>query len=68
MENNHQTALVQISSREGYIGPKDEKPNVETFWYEGVRYDLATDKIVEVPLGLAEELKRGGHIKNFTIK
>lgn len=68
MEVNSKKALVQLSPREGYIGPKDQKPNVETFYYEGNRYDVAIGKIVEVPLGLAIEMKRSGSIQSYTLK
>jgi len=65
MENKIQEAYVQLSPREGYIGPKDQKPNVETFYHEGVRYDVAIGKLVKVPLGLAIEMKRGGKISSY---
>lgn len=59
-------AYVQLSPREGYIGPEEERPNVETFWFEGNRYDVALEKVVKVPLGLAIEMKRSGRIKDYT--
>lgn len=58
-------AYVLVTLRDGYIGPEEERPNVETFWFEGTRYDVALDKMVKVPLELAIELKRSGRIKDY---
>lgn len=61
-----QFAYIQVKNDEGFVGENDERPNVKTYWFDGVRYDIAVDKIVRVPLFIAEELKRKGEISSYT--
>ena len=59
-------ALTVIPKQEGIVDDKFDQ-NVRTFYQDGVQYNVATEKPVEIPVPLAEDLKRKGIIKSFSV-